>query len=221
MTFAQMKTRLYKSVQRDDYLVANSADVNYGTFINDAVREIENRKSWTTMKQTADVVIASGDQSVDLPERFKSLQNLRPPVHVVLNDPNIGQNILKPVNVTWSEVEYRRLWMMGGMAWDVQTWIERTGLMDCTLNIASIAGTNLTFRVKFYQYSAPLSGDSDESLLEQLYPRMVMMKAKEIAFEAINDFDALNEAVKQFEILFTHASRTDNYADVAGREGRM
>lgn len=219
MTYAELQSRLYKTIQRDDFLVANSADVNYGTFTNEAIRECENRKSWSTMKATSDVVIPSGDRSVALPDGFKALQNLRPPVHIVLTDPNTGA-VLKPVNVSWQEVELRRLWIMGGMAWSVQTWIERTAA-DCTLNIASLAGENLTFRVKYYKYSDPMTADGDTNALELLYPRMVLTKAKEIAFEAINDFEAQEKAAMAFEILFTHASKQDNWSDVAGREARM
>ncbi len=219
MTFAQSQARLYKTIQRDDFLVANDPDINYGTFINEAIRECENRKSWSTMKASVDVVINSGDRSTELPENFKELQNLRPPVHVVLNDPNTG-DVLKPVNVSWENVELRRLWMMGGMAWDVQTWIERTSGV-CTLNIASQAGEVLTFRVKYYGYSPALVEDADESALEVLYPRVIMTKAKEIAFEAVNDFDAQAAAHAAFEELFLRASTQDNRSDVSGREARM
>lgn len=220
MTYAQLQARLYKTVQRDDFLVANDADINYGTFINEAIRECENRKSWTTMKDSADVIITSGNKSVNLPTDFKQLQNLRPPVHIILDDPNAGGQILKPVNVTWAEVEYRRLWIMGGMAWDVQTWIERTSSTP-TLNIASQASEDLTFRVKYYAYSPVLTADASTNPLELLYPRMVMTKAKEIAFEAINDFEAQEKAALAFEVLFTRASIQDNLSDVSGREGRM
>jgi hypothetical protein len=219
MTFEQLQARLYKTIQRDDFLVANDSVTNYGTFINEAIRECENRKSWTTMKETSDLVLTSGNRSVALPDGFKSLQNLRPPVHIVLNDPNTG-SVLKPVNVTWQEVEQRRLWIMGGMAWDVQTWIERTSA-GCTLNIASQAGEDITFRVKYYKYSDLLVDDGDENALELLYPRVVLTKAKEIAFEAINDFEAQDKAAIAFELLFNTASKQDNWADVAGREGRM
>lgn len=226
MTFAKMQERLYKSVQRDDYLATNSPDVNYGTFINEAIREIENRKSFATMKKTGDFIISAGDTSVELPVLFKTLQNLRPPVHVVFEGSGQGE-LLKPVNVSWAEVEYRRLWASGGRVWNVQTWIERgnSGTVPastlCTLNIASQASEDITFRVKYYAYSAPLAGNDDESLLEQLYPRMVMTKAKEIAFDAVNDSEAFASAAAKFEILFTRASIADNYADVSGREGRM
>lgn len=219
MTFEQLQARLYKTIQRDDYLVANSADVNYGTFVNEAIRECENRKSWSTMKAKSDVIITSGNRSVDLPDGFKELQNLRPPVHIVLLDPNTG-SVLKPVNVSWEEVELRRLWIMGGMAWDVQTWLERTSA-GVTLNIASQAGENLTFRVKYYKYSDVLSGADDENALELLYPRMVLTKAKEIAFEAINDFEAQEKLGLAFEILFTRAAIQDNRSDVTGREARL
>ncbi len=219
MTFTQLQARLYKSVQRDDFLVANDADVNYGTFINEAIREIENRKSWSTMKELAVVIIPAGDSSIELPADFKTLQNLRPPVHLVFNDPTTGE-ILQPVNVTWAEVEYRRLWVMGGMPWSVQTWLDRSDDV-ATLNIASQAGEDLTFHVRYYKYSPVLSGGSDTSALELRYPRMVMTKAKEIAFEAINDFESQQAAGAAFELLFLRASMQDNQSDVSGREGRM
>ncbi len=219
MNFEQLQARLYKTIQRDDFLAANDATTNYGAFINEAIREVENRKSWSTMKGSVDLVMTSGTKTVDLPDNFKELQNLRPPVHIILNDPNTGA-VLKPVNVSWENVEVRRLWMMGGMAWDVQTWIERTAA-PCTLNIASQAGEDLTFRVKYYGYSAPLVADDDESVLEALYPRVIMMKAKEIAFEAVNDFDAQGAAHAAFEELFLRASAQDNRSDVSGREARM
>lgn len=220
MTFTQLQARLYKTIQRDDYLVSADADINYGTFINEAIRECQNRKSWSCMKQSADVVITAGNRSVSLPSDFKTLQNLRPPVHLVLNNPDVGGEILRPVNVTWAEVEYRRLWAMGGVAWEIQCWIERTGT-GTTLNIGSQAGEALTFRVKYYGYSPVLSTGSSTNPLELLYPRLVMTKAKEIAFEQINDFEAQAAAGTAFELMFARTSLQDNSSDVSGREGRM
>lgn len=220
MNFLQLQARLYKTIQRDDFLSSNDASVNYGTFINEAIQECGNRKNWTVMKATTDLVITAGTSAVELPTDFKALQNLRPPLHIVFNDPNAGGEILKPVNVTWAEVEYRRLWLVGGLAWDVQTWIERTSTTPI-LNIASQAGEDLTFRLKYYAYMPVLASDQATNPLELKYPRMVMAKAKEIAFEAINDWEAMAAAGAVFEQLFVRASTQDNIDDVSGREARM
>lgn len=214
MTFTQLQARLYKTIQRDDFLATSDPDTNYGTFINEAIRECENRKSWTLMKQSVDSVITAGNSSVDLPADFKALQNLRPPVHLVLTD------ILRPVNVTFAEVEYRRLWIMSGVPWEVQCWIERSA-DAATLNIGSQASEALTFRVKYYGYSPAMTDDAATNPLELAFPRMVMTKAKEIAFEAINDFEAQAAAAAAFELLFIRASTQDNVSDVSGRETRM
>jgi len=225
MTFVQLQSRLYKSVQRDDYLVANSPETNYGTFINEALRGCQNRKNWTFMKETVDLTILASQSDVDLPEDFKAFQNLRPPVHIVLTDPATNFPVLRPVNVTWAEQELRRAWMMGSVGvgtvtWDLQCFTDRTS-GTTKLSIVTPAGSDIIFRVKYYGYLPALVEDSDTSILVDRYQSMVIAKAKEIAFEQINDYDARNNSEGEFEKKFMEASKQDNYDDVSGREGRM
>ena len=230
MTFAQLQARLYKSVQRDDLLATNDPDENYGTYINDALLEIQRRRNWSQMKSLpTNVTITSGNASVVLPSTFKTFQNLRPPVHIVLPpDPVLGST-LRPVDVTWAEFEWRRWWVMGaGMpwTWDLRVWIDgqvSNGVTPCTatLNMAQQAGEDLTFQLKYYKFLPFLTADGDTSPIEVARPRLVQLKAKELCFERINDFEAQDQARKMFEAQLVIEARDDATNCVSGQEARM
>lgn len=55
--FAYVKTRVFQGVLRDDLTA------QYGDFVNEALREIQNRRSWTWMKGTTFVTVNPGVQA--------------------------------------------------------------------------------------------------------------------------------------------------------------
>ena len=220
MTFSKLQDRLYKNIQRDDFLVANSPDLNYGTFINDGLQEIQKRRSWSYMKKSVDLTIASGQNEIALPDDFKELQNVHSPVNVVLTDPNVTGDVLKPVEVVYEEDELRRVWAFGGLVWTVRTFLERFG-NSAKLRIVVPAAEDIKFRVKYFGYLPALSDDSDESVLEVTYPRMVLAKSKAVAFFEINDGEAESASNTEFEKQFAAAAIQDSRSDVSGRETRM
>jgi hypothetical protein len=216
MNFSEFQTRLYKQIQRDDLL----ADDRYKVFINDALQEIQKRRSFALMKKTADVVIANGTKNGVLPVDFKEFQNVRPPIQIVLNDPSTGQEVLKPVDVVFELQETNRVWNFGGLVWTVRIIaLDDSGTKS--IEIIVPAAEDLTFRTRYYRYLPALVADGDTSPFIDLYPQMVLWKAKEIAFGEINDFIAEKEAQMKFEEKFLRATQQDAFSSNAGLALRM
>jgi hypothetical protein len=208
MTFLQLQERVSKGVQRADL------EDLYPDFINEALREIQNRRSWTVMKDTTTVTIPNGSSEIELPATFKEMQKSRPPVHAVCDD-----DVLMPVDLVFEEQETRRSWTFGGLVYNYRVFLERSNGSN-KLKILVPATEDIELRVKYYGYLPDLEADDDESPLANLYPEMVIAKAKAIAFTTINDpMEASME--ETFEKKFIAATVQDAHADVAGRETRM
>lgn len=221
ISFAALKTRLNGSVLRADLAAS------LGDFINEALREIQNRRSWTCMKKNVNVSIApgaitdegpdlEGSQTVALPADFKELQK-RPAVHYIADD---GGFI--PADLVTEEEQIHRIWAFGGTP--MQTWPPRVFLNlngnDNVLGIIEPLSQALNFRVKYYAFLPDLSADADTSPLANSWPKMVLAKAKAIAFSEIND-DIWEKAESEFEKKLTEAIRQEAHAEVQGRETRM
>jgi hypothetical protein len=210
-TFAQFKARLASGVQRSD--LASS----YGLFINEALREIQNRRSWTCMKVDASVSIATGTgrETAALPAAFKEFQR-RTAVEYVADDGGFV-----PADVVTEEQQIYRIWAFGGTP--MYTWPPRVFFLHqpaATLGVLEPLSQALNFRVRYYGYLPDLSADGDTSPLINAYPQMVLAKAKAIAFTEIVD-----PVAAQFEELFekklAEAVRQDAYSEVSGRITRL
>lgn len=212
MTFAQFKDRLHKGVLRDDLVDS------YGDFTNEALKEIQDRRSFSFMKRRIDLTIpaGSGNETVALPAGFKELQK-RPAVHFITDDGG-----LIPAEVVSEEEQLRRVWAFGGtpiMTWPPRIFFERNET-GAVLGLVEPVTQPMNLRVKYYAFLPNLVEDTDTSPFIDNYLAMVLSKAKSIAFSGINDeasrlFDA------EFEIKLASASRQDAYSEVAGRETRM
>lgn len=220
LDFVTARTRLGVSVQRDD--LASS----YGDFINEALKEIQDRRSWTCMKKTTQVTInpgenpvagdlgtdSEGSQTATLPADFKELQK-QPAVHYVADD---GGFI--PADVVTEAEQIHRIWAFGGTpvsTWPPRVFYERNGT-DAVLGVIEPITQALNFRVKYFSYLPDLAADGDTSPFLTLYPKMVLAKAKAIAFTEINDPAAI-AAEEEFEKKLGEAIRQDAYSEVAGR----
>lgn len=218
MNFAQFKTRLGLGVQRDDR--ASS----YGDYVNEALREIQNRRSWTVMKKTTPtsgvglitIGPGSGNNTVSLPSDFKELQK-RSPVHYITDEGNFI-----PAEVVTEAEQIRRVWAFNGTpvtTWPPRVFYERNA-SGAVLGIIEPTTQAMNFRVKYYAYLPDLSADSDTSPFITLYPKMVIAKAKAIAFSEIND-EAAAGFENEFEKKWIEAVRQDAFSEVSGRELRL
>jgi len=216
-TYKGMQDRLYRQVQRADLL----ADGMYGVFINEALREIQNRRSWSVMKNTVDIHIPNGSATVsDFPTDFKEFQNLRPPMSIVLTDPSTDSEVLKPIDVVDELQELRRVWNFGGLVWTLRVIADQnTGTTSVSIIVP--AAEDLTLRMKYYRYLPLLTGDNDTNWFLQNFPRVVWSKAKANAFYEINDTKAEDDAGREFESELQRAMRQDAWSAVAGMSARM
>lgn len=155
-------------------------------------------------------------QTAPLPLDFKELQK-REAVQYITDD---GQFI--PADLVTEEQQIRRVWAFGGtpiMTWPPRVFYERTAA-GALLGVVEPLSHPFNFRVKYYGYLPDLVADTDTSPLVDAYPKLILAKAKEIAFTEIND-EIATQAEMEFEKRLGEAIRQDSYSDVRGLETRM
>jgi hypothetical protein len=212
MTFAQFKDRVARGVMRDDLIPL------YGDFVNEALREVQNRAPWSFSRRTVNLSVpaGSGRETVALPADFKELQKL-PAVHYVTDEGD-----LIPADVVTEEQQLFRIWAFGGTpitTWPPRVFLDRRA-EGAVLGVVEPMTQPFTFRVKYIAYAPVLSVDSDTSPLIDAYPAMMLAKAKAIAFSQINDpQEAACEVA--YEKAYSEARRQDAYSEVSGRVTRM
>lgn len=212
MTFAEFKIRLGKGILRDD--LADSL----GDFTNEALREVQNRRSWTFQKASAslDLGPGAGNETAELPADFKELQKHPSVFYVTIEGSRI------PAEVVFESQQIRRVAVFGGTpasTWPPRLYFERRA-STAVIGVIEPLSEALTFQANYYAYLPDLSADDDTSLFITSYPKLVLAKAKSIAFSEINDpTAAFFEA--EFEKKLTEAIRQDSYSEVAGRTLRM
>ena len=207
MTLAQLQRRVESGVQRDD--------LDYAALINDALREIMQRRSWNAMRQVDEVVILKGNTSVALPGDFKEFTNTRPPVH----QKSDAGTLLECDVWTREKVIRRNQHTVLKPLTGLQVYLDWQDGVP-TLNLNDAPSEDVTFVISYFAYLPPLSDDADQNLLTRDYAEMVIAKAKALAFEAVNDPIAV-DFESLFETKFKSARATDSYAAVAGTELRM
>lgn len=199
-----------QGVSRDDLAAS------YTSFLNEAQREICGRRSWTFMRDEADVTVLNGASSAALPANFKELSSSKTPIHavgsdgvslvpcdVVTREQRIRRNVIYPLVISNTPRLY--------IDWTVQPPI---------LNLFATATENLVFNVSYFGYMADLSADGDHNALTDSYPEMLLAKAKAIAFGRVND-PAVVDAEEYFQLKFDDARREDSYKALAGLQMRM
>jgi hypothetical protein len=215
MILSDMQSLIHHSSKKDVELGAIPA------LINNAMKIIQQQRSWTFMKDTVSVTIAAGASSVALPSNFK--------------EPQRGKNPLKGVDtyvtnagfVPWlilSKQEAERLLQIGQAVSDRIAFIDRT-VSGSTLNISGQAAQSLQFKLDAYVFLAPVTDPSAENILMAEYPEMVMNKTKQLVYELASDSgEDLAKATyseSQYTKDFTRASNDDAAREVAGRNFRM
>lgn len=223
MNFSQLQARLSRAVLRTDL------QPDYGNFINEALVEIQNKRSWTCMKITEDVTIAPGTgfQTVALENNFKELRP-KTSINFIADD---GQRI--PATVVFAEQEVWRNWAFGGtppFIWPPRIFLIRGAPSPAQLDAGFSVGTSvgileamieeINLEVLMFAYLPLLVADGDISPLALAYPNMVLTKAKSIAFDGINDTE-YEKAEALFEKKYREAAYQDAYSEVAGRSLHM
>lgn len=224
MTQADFIKRLSIGVARDDLAPL------YPDFINEALHEIQRRRSWRFMLQIGTFTIPVGQTSVNLPANFKELSNTRTPVHLIGTSFQPGlPNVLTPCDVWTRERVLRREQMAFGYSiLTPNIYYLRTSIpvyVDWQAETPSLrvfypATTALMFDVKYFAYLPDLVLSTDSNALTTEYPEMCIAKIKATAFEAINDPAALDQEAL-FATRFNDAKANDSYAAIAGMELRM
>lgn len=203
-------------------------DLSYGGFVNDALREIQNRRSWSFMRTRASVTLPAGQTSVALPADYKELQNVRPAITLAISDPAVpGGAVAKPVYVVTEAQQVRSAWNFDLTMFPLMTVFitEESDFTTYGTQVKSlgiiIPGTqDLVFTVRYYRFLPDLVDDAAANQFTIQYPEMVELKAKVKAFNRIND-PAAGTTEQLFGEQFMIAARQDAYKDTTGRENRM
>jgi hypothetical protein len=220
MNFADMQAAVKQGVLRND--------LSYDGFVNAALREIQNRRSWSFMRTRATVTLLAGQTSVALPADYKELQNVRPAVTLAIQDPAVpGGAVAKPVNVVTESEQVRSAWNFDITMFPLmsvflteESDLTTYGTQVKTLAIVIPGTQDLVFNVRYYRFFPDLVNDNDTNQFMIQYPEMVELKAKTKAFNRIND-PAAGQTEQLFGEQFGVAMRQDAYKDTTGRENRM
>jgi hypothetical protein len=223
MNFSDMQARLNTAILRSDL------QPQYGEFINEALVEIQNLRPWTFMKVTEQVALSPGDgfELSPLVSNFKELRR-DPAINYIADDGG-----LIPATTVFAEQEIWRVWAWGGapvFIWPPRVFLIRgpatpeqlaTGqTIQASVGIIEPLIETFNLAVNIFAYLPQLVNGTDLSPFITAYPNMVLEKAKEIAFSAINDPQA-NFAAAEFERKYLKAAYQDEYSEVAGRKLRM
>lgn len=221
MTFQDLQTNVSTGVRRTDI-------GSYGDFVNQALREIQNRRSWSFMRTRATVTLLAGQTSVALPADYKELQNVRPAITLAIQDPAVpGGAVAKPVNVITESQQVRSAWNFDLTLFPLMSVFitqesdpATPGTLVNTLGIVIPGTQDLVFTVRYYRFLPDLVNPTDTNQFTIQYPEMVELKAKAKAFNRIND-PAADGHEQRFGEQFLTAVREDAYKDTTGRENRM
>ena len=224
---SRLLARIGVGVLRSDLAAASNggnAATPYIGYLNDALKEIQDMRSWTCMKKDGVVTIAQGLKSVSMPGDFKELQPKieGSPVNFILQDPN-NPGALFSVPVIFEQQAIRKLFLFAGMGTyygvRLQVFLKRdsTGVI---LGIEQPAFQDLNFRVSYMAYLPPVLLPTDTNPISDAWPAMVIAKAKALAFSDIND-PASRDLEMVAVLKFKQASIEDSRADLVGRDFHM
>lgn len=219
---SKLKARVNLGVLRSDVAAASSG---YADFINQGIRELCQLRSWLCMATQTNVTIPTGQKSVAMPADFKELDARNTnggPVAFMLQDP-ANPGAVFPVQAYFEAEELRRFFKFGGQLavsfGEMRVFLKRDK-NGTSLGMTSPALEDLTFRIDYYQFLPDLVQDTDTSPLAELYPEMVINKAKALALNSINDGAAAG-AESIASIKFKEASFSEARAELQGRDLRM
>lgn len=214
MNFDELKFEVQRGVVRDD--------MNYGVLVNEAIYRICDDRDWTFMRNKVNVTLlgTQGDVTVNMPDGFKKLCPERVPIVQIQSDGNAA-----PCEIYTREALERIYSSFGAL-------ITATGGRDRRLSIfvdvednqwvigiPAPAASDIVFRVSYFAFFAPLANPHDHNILTDNHARMVIERAKMIAFGSINDPEE-DAAYARYKNYFDAASRTDLSVEIAARKKR-
>lgn len=220
MTFLELKQMLDESFQRSDL------EHNYGRWINQAIRKVQQDRDWGCMRDRREVSFAHGALTATMPDNYKALTEEQFPIHV---RSSTFQEYLPCEVVSYEKAtRYRSstyyppiLTTTLSARRGVPVFVEQ--LRDAFwLTLTAPAAEALVFQVSYYGFLPDLAADGDSNHLTREYPEMVEAKVKALAFGRVNEF---KEMVEPNEILYTTRSREAGIDDFRrsnqGRKLRM
>lgn len=215
MNFSDIQARLNLGVLRADL------QPFYGEYINEALQEIQDRRSWTFMKAQACLTIpaGSGYEAVVLVSGFKELR--RTPAIFWIDPVSL---IRIPADVVFEAQQISRQWIWSGAATIGN--VPPPSFLPTSIFVNTIPGgarigtiypldQPAAIYVLYYQYLPPLVNPTDTSPFIDSYPQMVLAKARAIALSEINDAES-QKSEMLFESRYIAAMRKDAHAEVAG-----
>lgn len=219
---SKLKARVNLGVLRSDIAAASNG---YADFINQAIKELEDLRSWDCMSTQTNVTLPTGQRSVALPADFKELDARNTnggPIAFVLNDPDHPGAVF-PVPAYFEAEELRRFFRFGGQLaiafGELRVFLKKDST-GTSIGMVQPALEDFQFRVDYYHYLPDLVEDVDTSPLAEQYPEMVIAKAKALALASVNDAAAQgNETMASSK--FKEASFREARSALQGRDLRM
>lgn len=213
MTLADIKSLVHHSTGKDKILGV------FPTLINQALRDIQTRRSFICNKDVVSVTITAGTDSVALPSNFKEPQRGKNPLK--------SNDVYNPTGyVVWkllSNQELERVTEYGDACASRRASI-RTNAAGHTLYISALAASNIAFLLDSYVFLPALVADADTNYLLTNYPQMVLEKTKELAYgvdEEPGDADKAMNSYARYVNQFNIASADDASRETSGRSFRM
>jgi len=211
---------LSQDVDRDDKAAL------YPSWINRALRKIQQDNSWRCMRASADVTITSGTSLVDLPANMKELTPEKSPVFVRDVDnatslyPAVVQSKEHILAYKVTNLYPASTTNISGLSQGLEVWVEMDATGQWSLHVPENATQDLGFVVTYFGFLAALVDDADSNFLTTEYEDMVEAKCKQVAFAAIAD-----PLSADFEVLYREflrqAKADDSRRQHRGRKLRM
>lgn len=229
MIWGEYLARLQRQVSRTDI-----GTDEYTDYAQRALKKIQQRRSWTCMKQSGQVIMPAGAITVPLPANFKELQTGDSPIRVLFTAYPDSATRPLPCKI-YPKREFERLYAsfsygaLSSYYWrgpyiGFPVFID-TSAEVWTLNIGFQSGNStgpspMTFLIDYYGFLPTPENENDTNYFLENYEEMVMAKAKAICFEAIND-DFAGEWETVFAREFKECVADDAFRQVRGVALRM
>jgi hypothetical protein len=223
MNVLELKATLDREVQRPDM------SYKYLTWINRALRKIQQDFSWNCMRHSEEMTISTGATNVQLPANFKEFTPENTPVHLKHVETTNRTRWVPSRVGTFEDIARKDTMLLYPYA-PQQVITDKFGIPVYLtvegdeglwfLNIFGTASTDIIFRVSYFRFLPKLQADDQDNFLTREYEEMVESKLKATAFMSLND-----PVSAEFEGLYRsmakNAQATDGLRRYQGRTLRM
>lgn len=213
MNLGEMKALVHHATKNDVLLGV------FPTLINQALRQIQQRRSFRNMKRTLQTLVGGGYSVGVLPPDFKEPQRGTHPLRV--SDSTVDSNYRH----AWKLISKQEAsWINGrGLGYNV-AYLDTTDGVNWSVNLTAPAASNIYCFLDSYVFSLDLTSDADTHYLITNYPQMVLEKTKSLAF-ALEDAEKNQRNLEISEMRFLEefkvAAADDSSREVSGRNFRM